>query len=102
MAKVINISDKLNNEKSSVQIGEKKYPVNDGVGVIITFQELAETNSVNKIIEGIKLAIGDKAVKELKADTMSIHNLKVLMIAIFAAMLDIEYEEAEKRFQDAK
>ncbi|MCX7924129.1 MAG: hypothetical protein N3B21_19290 [Clostridia bacterium] len=102
MAKIINISDKLNNEKSKIVVGTKEYAVNDGIATVTKFEEMAATNSVSKITEAIKLAIGDKAAKELKVDEMSVGNMKVLMIAIFAAMLDIEYDDAEARFRKAE
>ena len=40
MAKIINISDKLSFEKPSIQVGEKKYTVNDSLETVMKFEEV--------------------------------------------------------------
>lgn len=102
MSKIINITDKLSNEKPSLQIGEKLYHVNDGVTTVLKFEELATAGTTGAMVEAITTALGEKASKELKIENMSIGNFKVLSIAIMAAVQGIEYEEAAARFHTAE
>ena len=102
MAKVINITDKLSSEKPKIVLGEKTYEVNDSMETVLKFQELAQNSTTDNMEAAIKLSLGDKAAKELNIKKMSIQNFRVLTIAILAAMQNIEYEEAEARFQKAQ
>lgn len=99
MAKVINITDKLSLDKPKIVLGEKTYEVNDSMETVLKFQELAQNSTTDNMEAAIKLSLGDKAAKELNIKKMSIQNFRVLTIAILAAMQNIEYEEAEARFQ---
>lgn len=98
MSKVINISDKLSDAKPSIVVGEKSYEVNDSMEVVFKFEEV--TNAGNQgAVTAIKLALGEKAYKELKVEKMSVGNFKVLMTAIMASMQGLTYEDAEARFR---
>jgi hypothetical protein len=99
MAKIINITNKLSNEKALVVIGDEKYFVNDSMEAVLKFEELATDSSLPNLNKAIELALGKQAVKELEINKMSILNFKVITTAILAAMQDITYEEAEARFQ---
>ena len=101
MAKIINITNKLDNEKTLITIGDKSYEVKDELKNIMKFEELLQTGDINDMAEGIKAVLGEKAVKEINVLSMKVKNLKVLVIAIMAATQDMEYEEAEKRFQES-
>lgn len=98
MSKVINITDKLSSEKPSITIGDKSYEINDSMETVFKFEELASTGNKGAL-DAIKMALGEKAYKELKVEKMSVANFKVLMIALLAAMQGLTYEEAEARFQ---
>lgn len=99
MSKVINITDKLSNEKPQIQVGEKKYTVNDGIATVLKFEELATAGTTATMVEAISTALGQKAAKELNVENMSIANFKVLSIAVMSAVQGIDYEEAAARFQ---
>jgi hypothetical protein len=99
MAKVINITDKLSNEKPVIVIGDKKYPVNNTMAAVMKFEELSMAGTQDKFKEAFKIALGEKNAKEIGVETMSIPNFKVLNIAILAAMQDLDYDEAAARFQ---
>lgn len=102
MSKVINITDKLSDEKPQIQIGTKKYTVNDGIATVLKFEELAAVGTTDSMVEAITTALGEKAAKELNIKNMPIANFKVLSIAIMAAVQGIEYEEAAARFRKDK
>lgn len=98
MAKIMNITDKLSTEKSSIQVGDKLYELNDTMETVFKFEELASTGN-RGALEAIKMAIGEKAFKELKVEKMPVQNFKVLITALLASMQGLSYEEAEARFQ---
>ena len=101
MAKILNISNKLSLDRPKIIIGNKEYEVNDGLSTVLKFEELvSETSGVDSMLRAITVALGEKAAKEIDIESMSLSNFKVVVVAILAAMQDIEYEEAEKRFQD--
>lgn len=99
MAKIINISDKLNMEKPSLQIGDKVYVVNDGLDAVMKFEELAGAKTATSMVEAISVALGKDAAEELQIAKYSVSNFRVLTVGILAAMQDIEYDEAIKKFQ---
>lgn len=99
MSKVINISDKLNLSRPKIVIQDKEYEVNDSVGVVFQFEELASQGTSDGIFKAISLTLGEKVLEELNIKEMSLHNLKVIVIAIMAAIQDVDYDEAERRFQ---
>ena len=99
MSKIINITDKLSNEKPVIVIGEKKYTVDDSMRTLMKFEELTSRATIDNMKKAIDLAFGEGAAAELNVESMSANNFKVLSIAIMASMMGTEYEEAEKRFQ---
>lgn len=99
MARVIDITNKLSNEKPKIKIGEKEYTVNNDIETVFKFEGLVANSSVQSMQEAIKDALGEEAVNELNVYKMSMSDFKVIVIAIMAAFEDIDFEEAEKRFQ---
>ncbi|QZN77376.1 hypothetical protein [Paenibacillus sp. DR312] len=98
MSKVINITDKFSTELPSIQIGEKLYPVNNGISAMMAFEE-ASTGGIAGILKALEGAFGKKAYKEMVVEDMSMGNIMVLASAVLAAMMNITYEEANARFQ---
>ena len=102
MAKVINLSERLSNELPAIQVGDKKYEVKNDITTVSKFQELQAEATVESLVKAVEMAIGKAAVKELKVTSMPYSDFKVLTIGMFAAMTDMDYEEAAARFQDAQ
>lgn len=98
MSKVINITDKLNSEKPKIVIGEKEYPVNDDFESVLKFEELSAESTGQGLEKAMEIALGAKAAKEINIKKMSVANIKVLSIAVMAAVQGLSYEEAEARF----
>ncbi|MEF2969236.1 hypothetical protein V3851_26030 [Paenibacillus sp. M1] len=98
MSKLINITELLSSEKPCIQIGEKSYPVNDGVDAVIAFEEAA-SQGARGMITALEAALGKNAYKEIGVGTFSLSNLRVLATAVLAAQAGLSYEEAEARFQ---
>lgn len=99
MAKIINITDRFDNEKPKIKIGEKEFEVNDSMKTVLKFEELANDGSTESLNEAIKITLGEDAIKYLNMNELSISNFKVLTIAVLAAIQGLEYEEAEARFR---
>ena len=100
MSKIINITDKLSTEKPSIQIGEKIYPINDGMGTVLKFEELLKDSTVTNLVASVALTLGDDAAAEIGVSNMSLNNFRTLTTAILAAMQGISFDEAEARFRE--
>lgn len=98
MSKIINITDKFSKDLPSIQIGEKQYPVNNGISAMLAFEEAA-TGGIAGVLKALEGAFGKKAYKEIGIEEMSMANIMVVSSAVLAAMTDISYEEAAARFQ---
>lgn len=99
MAKTINITDKFSQEQPSIQIGEKFYTVDNSVEAVLKFEELADNGGTKALLSALESALGEDAYKEIGVPKLSVVNLKVLTVAMMAAMQGITYEEAAARFQ---
>lgn len=101
MAKIINISDKLDNTKSKIVIGDKEYEVNDSLETMLKMEEIiAEMGSIEKCEKAIEIALGKNAVKEINIRKYSFKNFKVIIASILAAIQDTEDVDAViARFQ---
>lgn len=99
MAKVINISDRLSNERPKIVLNGKEYEINDSMEVVFKFEELTSSGDVKSFLKAMEIVLGKEAVKELQVEKMSIDNFKIWVIAILAAVQGISYEEAEARFR---
>lgn len=101
MGKVINITNKLNNEPTFIVLGEnKQYKVDDNYKTLIKVSELFEkegTSDTTAMMDAIELILGKAARKEI--ENMSIGDVKVIFTAVMAAVQGIDYEDAEARFQ---
>jgi hypothetical protein len=98
MAKIIDISSKLSKDKPVIVIEGKSYEIDDSLLTVMKFEEISGNGGTTGMIEGMKVALG-KGAEEIGIEKMRFQNVKVLFLAVVAAMQDISYEEAEARFQ---
>lgn len=99
MAKIINITDKLVQERPIIQVGEDQFEVNNSMATVLAFEETANDESSSAMIEAVKIALGEDAVIKLDILNMSMESYKALIIAIMASVQNLSYEEASARFQ---
>lgn len=99
MSKIINISDKLSNDKPMITIGEKEYVVNDSIETVLKFEESYGQGSLQCMLDCLRVALGKEAYDTLSFKKMSFDNVRVWFLAIVAAMQGMTYEEAEERFR---
>lgn len=100
----INIIDKLGVEKQTITIAENKtYTVNCGAKTMIKAQEMFKKDeSFAAMFDVVEQFLGKKARKEIYDMNLTVKQLKKVIIAIFAQVNEISYEEMESRFQNIK
>lgn len=95
MARIINISDRLDNTKPTIVIGTKEYQVNDSLETMVKMQELiTEIGSIEKCEKAVEVALGNVACKEINVKSYSFKNYRVLIAGILAAIQDTEDVDA--------
>lgn len=105
MSKVIDISAKLTNERPKLKLSEDKvYEIDDRKNTILEMYQKMQEGNINDLElldEVIGLLLGEKAAKEIDEMNLSIKDYQTIVIAIMAAIQEIEYEQAEAMFRKA-
>lgn len=98
----LDISSKLGHEKQEITIAEgKTYEVDCSAETMLKAQDIfKKDDSLEGLFTAIKLLIGAKAEKEIRAMKLTVNGLKTVIIAIMAQVNEVSYEEMEKRFQN--
>ena len=98
----LDISSKLGHEKQEITIAEgKTYEVDCSAETMLKAQDLfKKDDSLEGLFTAIKLLLGAKAEKDIRAMKLTVNGLKTVIIAIMAQVNEIPYEEMEKRFQN--
>ncbi len=98
----LDISSKLGHEKQEITIAEgKTYEVDCSAETMLKAQDIfKKDDSLEGLFTAIKLLIGAKAEKEIRAMKLTVNGLKTVVIAIMAQVNEVSYEEMEKRFQN--
>ncbi len=102
MAKVIDITGKLTNEKPRVRISEDfEFEVNTSKNAVIKMQMLANENlpDIELMDEGLKILMGDEAYSRLEAMDLTVDGYKTVYTAVMACINNESFEDAAKRFQ---
>lgn len=107
MGKIINITNKLTNEPSFVQIGEKMYKVDASKNAIMEFMlinkrmESGELNDIEAIDETIKRLIGKDVYKEIEKDhpEYTFANWQTIFFACVSGAMNRDIEELEDSFR---
>lgn len=98
----LDISSKLGHEKQEITIAEgKTYEVDCSAETMLKAQDIfKKDDSLEGLFTAIKLLIGEKAEKDIRAMKLTVNGLKTVIIAIMAQVNEVSYEEMEKRFQN--
>lgn len=102
MARNIDLSNKLSNDRPTITINGVTYKVNDEkTNVLLMNQELkkegnTEAEMVDKIIT---ILLGKKALKEIDAIGYGLSQYMTIFYALVACVNDIDIEVAMQRFQ---
>ena len=98
----LDISSKLSHEPQTITIAEgKTYEVDCGAETMLKAQDIfKKDDSLEGLFTAIKLLLGVKAEKDIRAMKLTVNGLKTVIIAIMAQVNEVSYEEMEKRFQN--
>lgn len=106
MAKMIDISAKLTNEKPVLKLAaDKIYEIDDRKNTILKLnQKMQDTdlNNIDALDDMFKIVLGEKAAQEINDMDLSLSAYQTVMIAVMAAISGEEYEVAEARFLKEK
>lgn len=105
MAKLYTLDNKLLTETPEIRIGEKVYAVDNRKSTVSKITGMMKhgdgaENGDEKADEGLKLALGEKAFREIDAMNLPFPAYQRLFELVMAAMTGEEVEAVEKRFQD--
>lgn len=104
MGKIIDITNRLSYEPTFLVIGNESYKVDDRKNTVIEIMQILETNNngLEVMDEVFKKALGIDNFNKINEQGISFADYQIYFIAIMAALMNLTYEEAEKRFQDSK
>lgn len=104
MAKTIDITSRLTNERPVLKLGDgREYPVDNRKNTVLAIQAKIDENADgDSLDEVLKLALGEEAVKELNESDISFADYQIIFIAVLAGALGEDYEDVEARFLAAK
>lgn len=106
MGKLYTLDGKYLTDTPEIRIGEKIYPVDNRtktVKKIIKMQKerKGDDTDIDLINEAVKLALGEKAYKDLNADELPFVAYQKLFELIMSAMVGEEITE-DSRFQEGQ
>lgn len=102
MAKVYDLTAKIDNEKPVIKIGDKEFKVNDNHKAVILVQAELEKKTDTEAFDFVfEKLLGTDAAKEIDAMELSFSSAKTLFMAVMAAASGEELETIESRFQQA-
>lgn len=102
MAKHIDLSSKLSNERPTITINGIVYKVNDEKSNVLKMnqqlkkQNVSELETVDKIIS---ILLGENALKEIDAAGYGLKQYMTIFYGLIACVNDEDIEDVEKRFQ---
>ncbi|BFH13532.1 hypothetical protein WJ0W_006213 [Paenibacillus melissococcoides] len=102
MAKTIDITSRLTNERPVLKLGEgKEYRIDNRKNTVLAIQAKMDAGD-GSLDEVLELALGKEAVKEINESDISFGDYQVILIAALAGAMNEDYEVIEARFLAAK
>lgn len=99
---VYTLSEELINSKPEIRIGDKIYKVDDRKKTVDKISKISKKSPEDADGEMIKLALGEKAAKEIEEMDLPFPAYTQLLTLIGAAVSGEKPEEIVARFQEAK
>ncbi len=102
MPKVIDITNKLTNEKPRIRISKDfEFEVNASKNNVIKMQTIMDSDKseVELMDETLKLLIGEDTCNKLNEMDLSVADYKTIYTAVMACINNESFEDAAKRFQ---
>lgn len=102
MAKTIDISGKLTNERPELKLSEDKiYPIDNRKNTVLAIQNKLDNNP-EAIDEVLEMTIGKEAAKEINDSDITFEDYQTIFIAVLSGALGEDFEVVSARFQQAK
>ncbi|OME86530.1 MULTISPECIES: hypothetical protein [Paenibacillus] len=105
MAKIIDITSKLTNERPKLKLGEgKEYEIDNRKNTVLAIQAKIDKGAEGSeyLDEVLEMALGKSAVKEINESDISFADYQIIFVAVLAGALGEDYEAVEARFLAAK
>ncbi|MGG1878260.1 hypothetical protein ABDI30_11920 [Paenibacillus cisolokensis] len=107
MARTIDITSKLTDERPLLKLSEDKvYEIDNRKNTVLEMQERIdkgiEEGSATYLDEVLEMALGKKAVKEINDMGLSFADYQIIFMAVMAGAMNEDYEIVEARFHAAK
>lgn len=103
MAKTIDITGKLTNERPILKLGEgKEYRIDNRKNTVLAIQAKMDEGDGSNLDEVLELALGKEAVKEINESDISFADYQVILVATLAGAMGEDYEAVEARFLASK
>lgn len=102
MAKTIDISGKLTNERPVLKLAEgKEYPIDNRKNTVLELNKKLDNSDLNdlrRVDEALELVLGKEAVAEINASDLTFADYQTVFMAVLAGALGEEFETVEARF----
>lgn len=105
MAKTIDITSRLTNERPVLKLGEgKEYPIDNRKNTVFQIQAKMDEggDGTAYIDEVLELALGKEAVKEINESDISFADYQIIFVAALAGATGEDFEVVEARFLTVK
>lgn len=106
MAKTIDISGRLTNERPKLKLGEGlEFEVDNRKNTVFEVDQIAEssgTEDSNKMKQVMQLLMGEEVVEKIEGLDLSFEAYQYVFIAAMATATGEDIEVVEARFQKAK
>lgn len=104
MAKTIDITSRLTNERPILKIGDKEYPIDNRKNTVFQIQAKMDEGGkgTEYIDEVLELALGKEAAKEINESDITFDAYQIIFIAALSGALGEDFEVVEARFLAAK
>lgn len=102
MARNIDLTNVLTNERPTITINGKTYPINDEkTNILLMNNEMKKAggNELEMVDKIISLLLGKKALKEIDSLGLGLSQYITIFHALVAAVNDEDIEEVKARFQ---
>lgn len=106
MAKVIDITSKLTNERPKLKVSDElEFEIDNRKNTVLAVEKIInaeDINSIEVIDKALEHFIGKDAVKQINELDLSFQGYQVIFTAVMAGALGEDYETVEERFQKEK
>lgn len=106
MAKVIDISSKLTDERPKLKLAEgKEFEIDHRKNTVLMLNQKideSDLNDLNQLDAVLEIVLGKEAVKEIGEMDLSFADYQTIFIATMAGALGEDYETVDARFRRAR